>query len=156
MIEPWSVRLMQIQVCFMYFFVGVAKLADLHWEHGWLTGEWIDGTALYWVLNDVQITRWSYAQFPIPLFVCKMMTWTTIIFEIGFPLFVLWRWTRIPLLIFGVMLHLGILMLMEIGWFSQITLCWYVLFLSGDTVTTAVRWALGLPASPPEPAPAPA
>ena len=145
LIEPWSVRLMQIQVCCMYLFAGLAKLADLHWEEGaWLpTGDWLDGTALYWVLNDVAITRWPYAQFPLPLILCKLLTWGTLAFEIGFAFLVPFRWLRGPVLIAGAMLHVGILAMMEIGWFSQITLCWYVLFLSGQRVAATVRWLAG-------------
>ena len=145
MIEPWSVRLMQIQVCCMYLFVGLTKLSDMRWEDdAWLpTGDWLDGTALYWVMNDVAIMRWSFAQFPLPLFVCQLMTWGTLVFEIGFSFFVMSRWLRGPLLVAGVMLHLGILAVMEIGWFSQVTLCWYVLFVSGEKVSAAVRWLVG-------------
>jgi hypothetical protein len=154
LIPPWSVRLMQVQVAFLYLFVGLTKLADLRFLPGswWPRGDWIDGEALYWVLNDVAITRWSYAQVPVPVALCQVLTWATLIFEIGFPLFVLWKRTRIPLLIFGVLLHVGIFITLEIGWFSQITLCWYVLYLSGDAVTAAARWLVGLgPPEPPEP-----
>jgi hypothetical protein len=170
MIAPWSVRLMQIQICFMYLFVGLTKLDDIHFDKPtwwasldvvdglakvgsshfssgswWPRGDWLDGEALYWVMNDVAITRWSYAQMPMPYAVCKVLTWGTLIFEIGFPVFVLWKWTRIPLLLSGVLLHLGILITLEIGWFSQVTLCFYVLFLSGDTVDAAARWLSGTP-----------
>jgi hypothetical protein len=38
---------------------------------------------------------------------------------------------------------------MEIGWFSQVTLCWYVLFVPGASVSAAVRgaaaWLRGRP-----------
>ncbi len=171
MIAPWSVRLMQIQVCFMYLFVGLTKLDDLHFDNPtwlasldvvnglttysksthyasgawWPRGDWLDGNALYWVMNDVAITRWSYAQAPVPYALCQLLTWGTLAFEIFFIVLVLWKWTRIPLLIAGVMLHLGILVTMEIGWFSQVTLCWYVVFLSGGTVSAAARWLLGMP-----------
>ncbi|MBY0233306.1 MAG: HTTM domain-containing protein [Gemmataceae bacterium] len=160
MIEPWSVRLIQLQVCFRYFFVGATKLSDIGWASwpadwsewpGWFftggfipnKGDWIDGTALYWVLNDVALMRWSYAQFPLPLWVCQLMTWGTLFFELGFAFLVMSRWLRGPLLVFGLMLHLGILVVMEIGWFSQITLCWYVVFLSGEKVAAAADWLLG-------------
>jgi hypothetical protein len=132
LIAPWSVRLMQIQVAVMYLFTGLAKLSDLHWEDGWLSGDWLDGTALYWVFNDVAITRWSYAQLPVPMGLCRLMTWGTLVFEIGFGLLVLIRPLRPWVLLLGVGLHLGILAVMEIGWFSQVTLCWYLLFVPGE------------------------
>lgn len=146
-IEPWSVRLMQIQIVCMYLFTGLTKLDDVRpdaqWGWFWPRGDWVEGNALYWVLNDVALTRWSYAQFPVPLVVCKLATWGTLFFELFFGLLVLFRWTRGATLLAGLALHLGILLFMEIGWFSQITLCWYVLFLSGERVAAWVGW-LGL------------
>jgi hypothetical protein len=144
-IEPWSVRLMQIQVCIMYFFTGVYKLGE----------DYINGEALYWVLNDVAITRWPYAWLPIPLFICRLMTWTALAFELGFSFLVWFRPLRRWVLLMGIGLHLGILLIMEIGWFSQVTLCWYVLFVSGETISDwlhrTTAWLRG-PKPVPEPA----
>jgi hypothetical protein len=137
-IPPWSVRLMQIHVAVMYLFTGLTKLRDVHFEDGWLRGDWIDGTALYWVFNDVAITRWSYAQLPVPMPICRLMTWATLVFEIGFGLLMLIRPLRFWVLLFGVSLHVGILLIMEIGWFSQVTLCWYLLFVPGDRLADLV------------------
>lgn len=91
---PW-VWLMQLQICIMYFFTGLYK----H-DSDYLTGE-----ALYWVMNDLEVTRWSYEQMPVPLFVCKLLTWTTLLFESSF-IFLVWigarpRW----LLVTGFALH---------------------------------------------------
>jgi hypothetical protein len=84
---PWWwvawIWLMQLQICVMYVFTGAVK-AD---------SDYLTGTALYWVFNDLEITRWSYAAVPVPLFVCKLMTWTTLIFEAGF-LFLVWVGAR--------------------------------------------------------------
>jgi hypothetical protein len=146
MIAPWSVRLMQIQICIMYFFTGVYKLGDgfdpdLIDEKGWLAfllnfgkGDYINGQALYWVLNDVAICRWPYNAVLFPYFVCRLMSWGTLIFEVGFSFFILIRPLRKYLLLAGLALHLGIMAVMEIGWFSQITMCWYVLFVPGEQV----------------------
>ena len=141
MIPPWSVRLMQIQVAVMYLFTGLTKLGDVRLVDGWARGDWVDGTALYWVMNDVAVTRWSYAQLPVPMAVCRLMSWVTLIFEIGFAFFIMVRPLRAPVLLLGVALHLGILLTMEIGWFSQVTLCWYLLFVPGDRLSSLVAWA---------------
>jgi hypothetical protein len=241
MIAPWSVRLMQIQVCCMYLFTGLVKTSD-----AWLFsdtdswGDYIDGQALYWVFNDVAITRVPYARVPIPMFVCRMMTWTTLAFELWFSLIVCFRrWTRLlvtvavlsglalailgvaealdwaspPMtdlvlfgqallvgmallaglcvmllviallvllarlwlrpsrerfdlkfpfvelvsprfcvLLIGLSLHVGIFLVMEIGWFSQVALCWYALFIPGEKLSGFVErvgvWLRGQPAEP--------
>jgi hypothetical protein len=135
-ILPWSVRLMQIQVCCMYLFTGLAKLADAEvLVGGQNLGDYIDGQALYWVFNDIAITRWPYAWLPVPLLLCRLMTWGTLAFELGFSFLVWFRPLRRWVLLIGVSLHVGIFLVMEIGWFSQITLCWYVLFVSSESVS---------------------
>jgi hypothetical protein len=153
MIEPWSVRLMQIQVGVMYLFTGLSKLADLRPDptYGWWWphGDWVDGVALYWVLNDVAIMRWSYAQVAVPLFVCKLMTWGTLFFELFFWLLVLIRPLRPYVVLAGIGLHIGILLMMEIGWFSQITMCFYALWVPGERLAAFARWITGsTPATP--------
>lgn len=99
---PWWwvawVWLMQLQICIMYAFTGMVKLDS----------DYLDGTALYWVFNDLELTRWPYARVPVPMSVCKVMTWTTLAFEAGFVVLI-WlgprpRW----LLTFGYVLHVGV------------------------------------------------
>jgi hypothetical protein len=170
MIAPWSVRLIQIQVCCMYLFTGLVKLGDSGLVLGWLAslaglpyegeltrGDYIDGQALYWVFNDVAITRWSYSMLPLPLFVCRLMSWTTIAFEMGFSFLVWIRPLRRWVLLLGLGLHVGIFLVMEIGWFSQITLCFYAVFVSGESVSRFFqRLGAWLRGSPDRPAPVPA
>ena len=156
-VPAWPVRLMQIQLAFMYFFTGLSKIG----------GDWLDGEAVYRVLNDLAVARWPYRWLPIPLLVCRLMSWGTLIFEIGFPLFVaMGRRRRFVLemrgknpaegfrlafalpalrpwaLLAGLAFHLGILIHTEVGWFSPATAAWYALFLSGDRVRNLVtlRW----------------
>jgi hypothetical protein len=128
LIAPWSVRLMQIQVCTMYFFTGVVKLAP----------DYLNGEALYWVLNDIALCRWPYARVPIPLLLCRMLSWTTLLFEVGFSFLVCIRPVRKYVLMAGLAFHLGIFVVMEIGWFSQVAMCWYVLFVPGEKVAEFV------------------
>jgi hypothetical protein len=139
LIAPWPVRLMQIQIICVYLFTGLMKLGgsyldgngSLSWALIWKQ-DWLNGEAVYWVLNDFSLTRWPYARLPMPLLACRLLSWATLVFEIGFPVFVLFRRTRWWLLWCGVAFHLGILVHTEVGWFSPLSLCWYVLFLSGD------------------------
>ncbi len=135
LIAPWSVRLMQIQVCIMYFFTGVVKLGP----------DYFNGEAIYWVLNDVAITRWPYALVPVPLLVCRLLSWATLGFELGFSFLVWIRPVRKYLLIVGLLFHLGILAVIEIGWFSQAALCWYVLFVPGESVVRGMQLPVLIP-----------
>lgn len=128
-VSAWPIRLMQIQLCTIYLFTGLYKLGS----------DWFTGEAVYWVLNDIELTRWPYGRFPVPMFLCRLLSWGTLVFEIGFPILVLFRWTRPWVLLVGVSFHLSILATMEIGWFSQVSMSWYVLFLSGPSVVWMVH-----------------
>jgi hypothetical protein len=153
-VAPWSIRLMQIQLCAMYLFSGLCK-ADPNAVAELVVGlfrgnsnvltelggrlDWLDGQAMYWILNDVSLCRWPYAWLPVPLAVCRLLSWGTLAFEIGFTFLVPFRRLRPWLLVAGVALHAGIFAAMEIGWFSQISLCWYALFLPGETIARFFR-----------------
>lgn len=148
LIEPWSVRLAMIQLCCIYFFTGLAKLHGAFdpalWHAWWMEGKpldqhWLNGEAVYWVLNDNSLNRVPYYWLPIPMRVCRLLSWGTLLFEIGFPLLVLSRWTRPFLLVGGVLFHLGIWFHTEVGFFSPIMMAWYPLFLSGATLA----WLVG-------------
>lgn len=134
LIRPWSVRLIQLQLIAIYLLNGINKI-NFDGRNDYLTGE-----ALYWVLNDVTLARFAYDMFRIPLWMCRLMSWATLAFELGFPLFVLFRLTRKWILLVGVLFHLGVFFIMEINWFGQNTLCYYPVFLSAGALTAFVAW----------------
>ena len=112
-----SLRLIFVQMIFIYFMNGLYKLFGV---------DWLLGNALYYVLGDVALARFGRATLPIPFFLTQLMTWTVLIWEVTFPLLVLVKWTRIPALILGVFFHLGILAALELGPFSLYALCMYL------------------------------
>lgn len=116
-IPPWPLRLLFVQLVLMYFCNGLHKLAG---------PEWRSGEALYRVLADFTLTRWSYAQFPVPYALTQVLTWTVLAWELSFPLLVCWKWTRRLTLGFGVLFHLTLLASMELGWFPLYALCLYL------------------------------
>jgi hypothetical protein len=144
------VRVLQIQLCMIYLTTGLAKLKGETFGEGplteWLTGNWWDGTAIHYVLNYTTKSRWAYAQFPIPLWITKPLTYLSVWWETLFPLLVLSRWTRPWALWFGVLFHVGIFLTIEVGWFSFYTLAYY-----GVWVPCAF-WARFDRASSPDPA----
>jgi Vitamin K-dependent gamma-carboxylase len=155
MVPPWSLRLMQIQVCLVYLFTALNRLNDdftsLYAEE-WSNCHWLNGEAVYWALNDVSLTRFPYAWLPIPLWICRLLSWGSMFFELGFTFLVLFRWTRPWILIMGILFHLGIFFHMELAWFSQFSLCWYVLFVSGDSLRRFFHWAARVGVRSPKPA----
>jgi hypothetical protein len=126
MIPAWPVRVVQIQLCVIYMTTGLVKLegnsyVDGPWWHiasYHLVGTWWDGTSIHYALNYVTMSRWSFAQFPQPLWFTAVLTYTSVWWETLFPFLVLNRWTRPPALVFGVLFHVGIWLTIEVGWFS--------------------------------------
>jgi len=139
LIPAWSVRLPQIQLCLVYLFTGLVKLGEDFFTDNWYNCDWLNGEAVYGALNDVAITRYPYWWTPIPLWGCRLLSWGTMVFELGFSFFVLFREFRPYLLLVGVALHLGILVHMELAWFSPFALCWYVLFIPGESLQRFFR-----------------
>jgi hypothetical protein len=103
--------------------------------------DWLNGEAVYWVLNDTALNRFPYWAVPIPMAVCRLLSWGTLLFEIGFPFFLLSRYTRPALLLGGAAFHFGIWLHTEVGYFSAASVSFYALFLSGPTAA----FLLGLP-----------
>jgi uncharacterized membrane protein YphA (DoxX/SURF4 family) len=122
LVEPWSLRLLQLQLMVIYVTTGLAKLIRGPEP---FVGTWWDGTSLHYVLNDTTMGRWSFAQLPMPLWLTVVGTYIAVWWETLFPLLVLWRPIRRWTLWFGVVFHLSIYLVLEVGWFSFYTLTLY-------------------------------
>lgn len=116
-VYPWVIGLLFLQMVFIYWCNGVYKLTGADWQQG---------NALYYVLGDLTLTRWSSAQLHLPYLLTRVLTWSVLAWEALFPLLVLWRPTRIVALLFGVAFHLGIGLSMELGGFVPYVLCLYL------------------------------
>jgi hypothetical protein len=115
-IYPWPLCLLFVQMTVIYFYNGVHKL---------LGPQWADGSALHYVLGDLALARFSYARLPLPDVATRLMTWVVLVWELGFPLLVLWRRTRTIALLMGVAFHVGIGLTLELGAFAPYMLCLY-------------------------------
>jgi hypothetical protein len=117
LIYPWPLRLLFVQLVLIYCLNGLYKLSG---------SDWINGDSLYYALCDLDVSRFSYAQLPVPYWLTCLVTWAVLGWEAGFPLWVALPWTRRPALAFGVLFHLGILLTMELGAFVPYILMLYV------------------------------
>ena len=116
-VSPWAIRLIFVQMIFIYWMNGLYKLFG---------DSWLDGNSLYFVMGDLALTRFSQVGVPIPFEITRMMTWSVLIWEVSFPIVVLFKWPRRIALFFGVMFHLGIFASMELGGFVPYALCMYL------------------------------
>ncbi len=116
---PWAVRIFQIQLCAMYMATGISKLT------GGTNSTWFDGTALFYVYNDIILTRVSYAQLPLPSWMSPPLTYLALMWELLFIPLAIWGKTRRWVLYFGVAFHLMVFLTIEVGWFGFYALSWY-------------------------------
>jgi hypothetical protein len=130
-VHPWAIRLMFVQMIYIYFMNGMYKV----------TGpDWLKGDSLHYVLGDLVLTRFSPMMLPLPIWLSRLMTWSVLIWEVSFPLLIWMKWTRLAALIMGVMFHLGIFATMELGGFVPYALCMYIPLLPwGEWTSRAAR-----------------
>lgn len=125
----WSIRLVQLQVAWMYAMTGFAKLAQPGWQHGHM-------------MRDVLASP-VYCEVPVMIgwaAVPLVMGWGVLLFECGFPFAIWWRRTRPIWLAAGVAMHLGIELLMVIPLFSAATFVSYIPFLTDAEAERFVAW----------------
>jgi hypothetical protein len=116
-VSPWPIRLIFVQMIFIYFINGLYKLFG---------DPWLKGESLHYVLADATLARVSVVALPLPFYVTKWMTWSVLTWEVTFPFMAMWKWSRRVALCFGVLFHLGIFASMELALFVPYALCMYL------------------------------
>ncbi|MDX1947686.1 MAG: HTTM domain-containing protein [Pirellulaceae bacterium] len=116
-VHPWPVRLLTLQLVAIYFVNGLYKLSG---------GDWRSGEVMHDVLANVGWTRFAYADLPLIPGSVALMTWTTLVWELGFPLLMLMPKLRAPTLWLGVLFHLSTAILLPLGLFPIYMLCLYL------------------------------
>ncbi|MCX7979312.1 MAG: HTTM domain-containing protein [Bdellovibrionaceae bacterium] len=114
------IRLIQVHISVIYAYTGFEKLKGVTW--------W-DGTALWSVLGNPQMTIYDMSFLRYVPWVVSVITFLTIVFEIYFPFAVAFRATRPWWLWGGILFHAGIGLLMGLTPFSLTMLSTYWLFL---------------------------
>lgn len=105
----WSLRLIQMQISVIYLWTFWHKLK----------GEtWIDGTAVYYATRLEHLTNSSLPWLLDSAFVLSLMTWGTLAIEFSLGTLVWIKEFRKPLILLGVVFHLGIEYVMSIPFFE--------------------------------------
>ncbi len=119
--SPWVLRLLQLQISFVYFQSFVAKLEGETWRRG---------TAVYWVsmVSD-------YRRRPVPAAMrtlrwSRLATWATLALEFALGPLVWIRECRYPLVAAAVIFHLVLEVLMNLQLFGAIMLTGLSTFVS--------------------------
>jgi hypothetical protein len=127
--SPWGLRLLQVQLTFVYLFSSFEKLRG---------DPWLQGTALgdAWRITDL-----ARVGLPLPAYdsilLTNALTFATLVIEIAIAVLIWNRRARVYVVAAGIALHLGIEMTMAVGFFSSVAVSLYLAFVPGDT---AERW----------------
>jgi hypothetical protein len=127
---PWALRLLQLQVAVGYALSAWAKLRGTTWNNG-------TAIAISLRLQDLdrfQAPDWLFNQSVI----LNLFTWGTLLFEASFVFLVWNRKLRPWVLGAGILLHLGIDVFLDIGWFSYAIFLSYVAFIPPDVADRIV------------------
>ncbi|MFN8657887.1 MAG: HTTM domain-containing protein [Candidatus Obscuribacterales bacterium] len=127
----WVTRLIQLQVCAIYYQTFWAKLR----------GEsWLDGTAVYYTSHLVEFSKFSLPYVFEHLWTIKMLTWGTLFIE--FSLFTLiWvKELRYFVLLAAIVMHLSIDWTMNIPLFEWVMMGSFISFVSAADIRRALAF----------------
>jgi hypothetical protein len=117
---------LRIQICILYFFSTFFKLYDSNWT---------TGKALQFVADiPFYSTGWFQATAHFSPLLSKIITISILVYQALFMLVVWIKPIKIPFLIFGVLLHLGIAFGMGIFTFGMVMIISYLLFLDSSHI----------------------
>jgi hypothetical protein len=115
----WFQRLVSLQIAYVYLNAYSGKITQAAWRNGTAVGEILSSEALTTVSTNVGLLG-------------PLLTWSTLAFELCFPVLVWSRAHRLYLLAFGILFHLGIQVMMAIPGFGLVMVASYACFLSDD------------------------
>ena len=111
--SAWTYRLLQLQISCVYLSTAIAKTK----------GElWLDGSAVYYATRLEDLTRFWLPLILDNYFSIKLLTWGTLIIEFSLGLLVWIKELRKPIIILGILFHLGIEWTMSIPTFEVLML----------------------------------
>jgi hypothetical protein len=131
----FPVRILELQIAWIYLATGLEKLGGT---------AWIGGTAAFYALQLEHTFGRPWARaIATNLQLSNLISWSTIAVELGFlPLVVIpTRFTRLVAAVAAAGMHMGILLLMNVGNFPVLMLSTCVLFLPPEWIRRLMRKA---------------
>lgn len=106
-----SIRVLQLHLCIIYIASGTEKA---------MGAQWWNGEAIWQTLMQTQFSRFDMhwiAQYPL---LAKCVGWSTLMIEMGYPLYIFWSGSRPYGYCAVVLLHISIAVFMGLQLFSTI------------------------------------
>jgi hypothetical protein len=129
-IAPWGQRLLQMQLCLIYFHSCVIKCGG---------ASWMDGTATHYVLFNREFNQFDLgwlAGYPL---VVNLMTHGALLIEFALAFWLWFRPTRRWAILGGILLHAGIRPVLNIPGFGAVMCATYLTFLDADELAALLR-----------------
>src|SRR5208337_3151645 len=123
MIVPWAQRLLQIQLCLIYLASAAFKC------HG---NSWLGGTAIHFIIFNHEVGQSNLewlANYPV---VISVLSQSALIVEFALAFLLWFRPTRRWIALAGILLHVGIVPLVNVPLFGEQMIALYLLFLAPD------------------------
>ena len=122
-VAPWGLRLIQLQLCVVYFFAFWSKSGDL----------WHNGTAVSTVFRIDDITRFaSPAWLTSNVLLIGLFTWGTLAIELALTTLLWARRLRPTLIGLGILFHLCIDVFVLVGFFGPLMMISLLSFADAD------------------------
>lgn len=131
LIYPWAQRLMQLQLCLIYFVTAFLKCSGRCW-----TG----GTAIHYVLFNHEVGQFNLEWLGGYPLVLNLMAYGALVVEFALAFLLWFRPTRRWVAVLGVMLHVGIVPLVNVPLFGEQMTALYLLFLDPDELSALGRF----------------
>lgn len=124
-VSPWGLRLIQLQTAYVYLDTVFLKL------HG---AAWLDGTAVYYALNYVELKRLSLGPLVSHLWEIRLATWATLVMEFAAGALVWFKPLRYPVLAAAIVMHLVFNLALQFPVFQYAMIACLVIFIEPKDV----------------------
>ncbi|MDC0709559.1 hypothetical protein POL68_13900 [Stigmatella sp. ncwal1] len=136
-----ALRVLQFHLCIVYLSTGIEKAMGVQWQ---------SGEALWKALMQPLYGQFDFAWLASAPWLTKFATWSTLVIEIGYPLFIWPRQTRLFWVVMTLGLHLGIGLFMGLWLFSGImAVLTFSVFGFAPLYQASLPWREGLARSKP-------
>jgi hypothetical protein len=132
LIAPWALRMIQLQLAYLYLNTAILKLPGFQWR---------DGTAIYYALQYIELRRFELKPLFYYLWQIQGMTYAVMVAEFAAGSLIWWRRARYPVLLAGMGLHFGINLTMQFPVFQYVMMASLLTFVYPEDLD---RWMLQL------------
>jgi hypothetical protein len=131
LIIPWGQRLLQMQICLIYFQSCVIKSSGPNW---------LNGTVVHYILflrEFRELDMEWLAQFPLLI---NAMTHGALLIEFALAFWLWFRPTRKWAILGGILLHMGIRPILNVPGFGEVMIATYMTFLAPDELDAILHF----------------